>query len=201
MAQTGARETIGIMGGSYNPVHVGHLMVASYLSQWGYVDRVWLTLSPQNPVKDPKSLISDRHRLDMLETAVAGIPGIDVCDIELSMPRPSYTIATLNALAERYPEKDFRLVIGSDNWLIFDRWKDSELILGRYGVIVYPRPGYPVAEGTARPGMTCVQAPVTDISGTFIRRAIADGKDMNCFVPPGVYSYITENSLYKTSDT
>ena len=169
------KETIGILGGSFNPVHIGHLMLASYLSQWGYVDKVWLTLSPLNPLKEVSALIADTGRLAMLDIAAKGMTGTEVCDIELSMPRPSYTIDTLDELARRYPDKQFRLIIGSDNWLVFDRWREPKRILADYGIIVYPRPGYDVTAEMMRPGMTLADAPVADISSTFIRAAIADG--------------------------
>ena len=190
-------ETIGLLGGSFNPVHMGHMMLASYLTQWGYVDKVWLTLSPLNPLKEVSALIADTGRLAMLDIAAKGMTGTEVCDIELSMPRPSYTIDTLDELARRYPDKQFRLIIGSDNWLVFDRWREPERILADYGIIVYPRPGYDVTAEMMRPGMTLADAPVADISSTFIRAAIADGKDMTAFLPPGVFKYINDNKLYR----
>lgn len=189
-------ETIGILGGSFNPVHIGHIMLASYLSQWKYVDKVWLTLSPRNPLKDSRSLIPDMKRLAMLNMATKAIDGIETCDIELSMPRPSYTINTLDALRRRHPAKKFKLVIGSDNWRIFDQWRDWERILDEYGVIVYPRPGYPI-ERTAIDGMEIAHAPMVDLSSTFIRQAIAQNKDVRAFLPTGVYKYITDNKFYK----
>ena len=189
-------ETIGILGGSFNPVHIGHMMVASYLTQWKIVDRVWLTLSPLNPLKDPGTLIPDLRRLDMLKIASKGVTGVETCDIELTMPRPSYTIDTLRLLAKRYPSKRFRLVVGSDNWNIFQRWRSYEEILDDFGVIVYPRPGKEIMQRFVD-GMEIVHSPSIDLSSTFIREAIAKGRDMNCFLPPGVYQYITENNLYK----
>jgi nicotinate-nucleotide adenylyltransferase len=188
-------STIGILGGSFNPVHIGHLILASYLSQWGYVDKVWLTLSPQNPLKDPRSLISDIKRLNMLHRATKNIDFIQTCDIELSMPRPSYTIDTLDTLAKRYPGKKFKLIIGSDNWAIFDKWKDSERILDEYGVIVYPRLGYPTPSHIID-GMEVADAPVIDISSTFIRSAVAAGRNVEFLLPPGVYKYIIDSKLY-----
>lgn len=188
-------ETIGILGGSFNPVHIGHLMLAGYLTQWHYVDRVWLTLSPRNPLKDARGLIPDMRRLAMLNLATKGLPGIETCDIELSMPRPSYTIDTLDTLAKRYPTKRFKLIIGSDNWLIFEQWRDWQRILSDYGVIVYPRPGYYV-ENQHVDGMELVAAPTANISSTFVRSAIADGRNMNVFVPPAVYKYIEDFNLY-----
>ncbi len=193
------RQTIGILGGSFNPVHLGHLMLASYLSQWGYVDQVWLTLSPQNPLKSPDELIPDVKRLVMLNLAIKGAENIDVCDIELTMPLPSYTVNTLDLLAGRHPDKNFRLIVGSDNWAIFDRWREYGRILDTYGVIVYPRPGYPVTREEARrvEGMTLADAPTVNISSTFIRKAIAVGRDMTYFLPAGVCKYITDHKLYR----
>lgn len=191
--------TIGILGGSFNPVHIGHLMLASYLSQFTSLDEVWLTLSPLNPLKaEASELIPDMSRLRMLSIAGKQAPGVGVCDIELSMPRPSFTINTLDLLRRRYPRRRFKLIIGSDNWRIFDKWRDYERILSEYGVIVYPRPGYPI-ENRYEDGVDFVNAPVFNISSTFIRNAIARGKDMNLFLPSGVYDYIIENKLYQQS--
>ncbi len=192
-------ETVGILGGSFNPVHIGHMMVASYLVEWGYVDKVWLTLSPLNPLKEGYELLPDIKRLQMLSIAARGAEKIDICDIELTMPRPSYTINTLDLLAERFPDTRFRLVIGSDNWRIFDQWREPQRILDNYGVLVYMRPGYPVNDdGTA--GMEIVHAPMADISSTMVREAIAKGRDMNYFLPAGVYQYIRENKLYQRKE-
>lgn len=171
-------------------------MLAQYIRQWGYADKVWLTLSPQNPLKSGTDMMPDMKRLAMLNRATQGLPDIETCDIELSMPRPSYTINTLDTLARRYPAKRFKLIIGSDNWAIFDKWKDYGRILKDYGVMVYPRPGYPIpAEHTD--GMEPVMAPVIDISSTFIRNAISSGKDMSLFVPRDVFTYIKNHNLYK----
>ena len=189
-------KTIGILGGSFNPVHAGHMMLASYLSQWGYVDEVWLTLSPRNPLKEPGDLLPDMKRLSMLNIAVKGATKIDICDIELTMPKPSYTINTLELLRERYPDYKFKLIIGSDNWRIFDQWRDAQRILDEFGVIVYLRPGYPV-EQRHIVGLEVVDAPMMNVSSTFIRDAIARGRNMNYFLPAGVYQYIIDNKLYQ----
>ena len=188
--------TIGILGGSFNPVHIGHLMLASYLQQFAGLDEVWLTLSPLNPLTvGSDELIPDITRLKMLEIATEKAEGLNVCDYELTMPKPSYTINTLRYLAKRYPRHTFKLIIGSDNWKIFDQWKDHEAILSDFGVIVYPRPGYPV--GTIyEDGVDVVNAPMADLSSTFLRKAIAKGKDMNYFLPHGVFDYIKQNNLY-----
>lgn len=189
-------QTIGILGGSFNPVHVGHVMLASYLSQYTSLDAVWLTLSPCNPLKNTDAFVADEHRLAMLQLAVESVPNADVCDIELSLPRPSYTIKTLDTLKEQCPEKQFRLVIGSDNWLIFDKWKDYQRIIADYGVVVYPRPGYEIEEINT-PGVEFVNATVINLSSTFIREGYIAGKKMSAFLPHGVDEYIKINNLFQ----
>lgn len=189
-------ERIGILGGSFNPVHIGHIMIASYLTQWKIVDKVWLSLSPRNPLKSPDGFVADLKRLDMLKIACKTTPSIEICDIELTMPRPSYTINTLRLLAERYPDKSFKLIIGSDNWNTFDKWRDYEEILEEFGVIVYPRPGKPVLN-TMVDGMDLVHSPAIDLSSTFIRTAIAKGRNVSTFLPAGVYDYIMKHNLYQ----
>ncbi len=190
------KELVGILGGSFNPVHIGHLMLASYLVQYTPLDKVWMTLSPRNPLKEPDLSISDMQRLAMLEIATKGIENINVCDIELSMPCPSYTIDTLDLLSRRYPQKQFKFIMGSDNWRIFEKWRDYERILNDYGVIVYPRPGYPT-ENIYVDGVNFVDAPVFNVSSSFIRSAIKNGKDMNFFLPEAVYKYIVSKKLYQ----
>lgn len=190
-----AKETVGILGGSFNPIHMGHLMLAQYLTQWKYVDKVWLTLSPLNPLKEAAGLIPDMKRLAMITLATKGAIDIETCDIELSMPRPSYTIDTLDLLSKRHKNKRFKLVIGSDNWQIFDKWKDHERILDEYGVMVYPRPGFPVGSMYVD-GLEVIEAPTISISSTFVRNAIIRGRDVSYFLPAGVYKYIKDNRLY-----
>lgn len=192
-------ETIGILGGSFNPVHMGHMMLAQYVCEWGYVDKVWLTLSPQNPLKNMVSMMPDMKRLHMLNRATKDAHRIETCDIELSMPRPSYTINTLETLSHRYPAKKFRLIIGSDNWAVFEKWKDWERILEEYSVLVYPRLGYPI-ENDSVDGMEVIDAPVIDISSTFLRQAISAHRDVSFFLPSGVYKYIIDNKLYQPKE-
>lgn len=189
----------GIMGGSFNPVHLGHLMVAGYIREFTPIDEVWLTLSPRNPLKARASeLIPDLKRLEMLNIAIEGMEGISVCDVELSMPRPSYTADTLRLLSKRYPSRRFKLIIGSDNWRIFEQWKDAEEILSDFGVLIYPRPGYPIGNLYVD-GAEVVEAPRCSLSSTFIREGIARGRNMNYFLPPGVYDYIIKNRIYKSN--
>ena len=188
-------KNVGILGGSFNPVHIGHTMLASYLSQYTMLDEVWLLLSPRNPLKDSSILVNDAHRLAMLQIATDSMAKVEVCDIELSLPRPSYTINTLKVLSQRYPQHSFRLIIGSDNWLIFDKWKDSESIINDYGIIIYPRPGYHITEPLPSGG-ELIEAPTVNISSTFIREGVAEGKNMEAFLPNGVTQYILTNQLF-----
>ena len=189
---------IGLLGGSFNPVHVGHMMVANYMAQFAGLDEVWMMLSPQNPLKDSTTLIDDRHRLKMLEIAVGADrqSRIKACDVELSLPRPSYTIDTLRYLNRRHPSVSFSIITGSDNWLGFGRWRESESILSDYGVIVYPRPGFPI-ETPSHPNCRIINAPMTEISSTFLRQSLSGGADMTYFLPPGVYEYIRYYHLYE----
>lgn len=191
------RRKIGVLGGSFNPVHIGHIMLASYIAQYSDLDYVWLMLSPANPLKsDPGCMVKDADRLAMLRLACRNYRHIAPCDIELSMPRPSYTINSLNRLSDEYPDCDFRLIIGSDNWLIFEQWRSYEEIIRRYCPIVYPRPEYPVNPATLPESVTLIDAPQIWISSTFIRHAISTDHDMKAFLPIGVDEYIRSNGLY-----
>ena len=191
------RRTGGVMGGSFNPVHIGHLMVASYVRQWGGLDEVWLSLTPRNPFKvTDTELLADSDRLKMLEIAAHNDCALRVTDVELTMPQPNYSIDTLRHLNALYPDTDFRLIIGSDNWLEWHRWRAHDEILREFGVIVYPRPGYEVSDEALPAGASLIKAPTTDISSTFVREAIAAGRDMNCFLPHGVFDYIRTHGLY-----
>lgn len=192
------KEDIGILGGSFNPVHIGHIILADFIVQRTNISQVWLMLSPLNPLKaNPEELISDSHRLEMLRIATKGNPRLQPCDIELSMPQPSYSINSLNRLQELHPDKQFSLIIGSDNWLMFDRWRSYEEIIKNFSPIVYPRPGYNIGIHTLPQNVTLVNAPTLDISSTFIRDSIAMGFDMQNFLPKGVAEYINQNGLYR----
>lgn len=190
---------IALFGGSYNPVHVGHMMVASYVAQFTDVDEVWMSLSPLNPLKAgiASEISADGDRLAMLRIATDSSSHISVCDIELSMPQPSYTADTLRVLSSRYPDYRFVLLIGSDNWQVFDKWRDWRSILAGHEIMIYPRPGYPVGNLADYPNVKLIEAPVADLSSTWIREALHNGKDMNNFLPPGVYSYIQSHNLYR----
>ncbi len=187
---------IGVFGGSFNPVHLGHVAIAGAVLRSGLADEVWLTLSPQNPLKTGSSEFApDADRLAMLRLAAEGYCGISVCDIELSMPRPSYSVSTLRELARRYPDKSFRLVIGGDNWDLFPRWREHETIIREFSPIIYPRPG--VVLGELPEGVdVCPGVPLLDVSSTMVRQRVRAGLPVNNLVEPRVYNYITEHKLY-----
>ena len=188
---------VGLLGGSFNPIHTGHMIVASYMAQYGPVDEVWFVLSPRNPLKDPSSLAPDQARLEMLRIALRPSAGtkLKVSEIELSLPRPSYTIDTLMTVSEMYADHRFVWITGSDSLSQLHRWKEWEKITRDFGMLIYPRPGYPV-EVPQPEGVTIVEAPQVEISSTFIRDAIAQGKDMTYFLPDGVEDYIHSHGLY-----
>lgn len=183
---------IGIYSGSFNPVHVGHIALSDYLVQNGFVDEVWLIRSPLNPLKQGSELMSNQDRLNMLQLAIEGHAGLRVCTIEDELPTPNYTIVTLQTLKERFPNHDFLLIVGADNWQIFNRWKDWERILRDFHLIVYPRPGYPLPAVSSQvyPTVRVVDAPQYDISSTAIREALARGKDITNLCDPKVVEYL-----------
>lgn len=188
---------VGLYFGSFNPVHNGHINLANYLIDRNKVDEVWFVVSPCNPLKQQAGLIDHAVRFEMLELAIAGNDRLKVSDIEFDMPVPSYTIDTLHLLSKTYPDVDFVLVIGSDNALVFDKWKDYQQILAEYAIWVYPRSGYDFDIVRDKyPEMRRLDTPYYDISSTEIRDRIAKNKDVSPYLPPMVYRYILENKLY-----
>lgn len=188
-----------LFSGSFNPIHIGHLMLANYIVEYEQVDEFWFVLSPQNPLKDHSDLLNDDLRMEMLNSAVDEYPKFFANDIELSLPQPSYTVHTLQVLKEKYPDRTFILIIGMDNWLVFDQWKDYQKISDLYEVWIYPRPGYDLNDAPVplSPLTKVISSPVFEISSTEIRKAISQGKDMKAFLPHPVYNFIKESELYK----
>ena len=190
---------IGILGGSLNPIHNGHAILASYILQNCQLQQLWLMVSPQNPLKDDFNPALDAHRLAMARLVGDRLPGLVCSDFEFSLPRPSYTYLTLAKLKETYPQHNFHLIIGADNWLIFNKWKNYEQILSDFHVLVYPRPGYEIPKEDSHPNVKFIDAPVIDISSTAIRHAVAQGKKITFSVTSEVENYIYSHNLYKPS--
>jgi nicotinate-nucleotide adenylyltransferase len=183
--------------GSFNPIHVGHLVIANTIVQEEDVDELWLVVSPQNPLKERGTLLADHHRLEMARRAVDDNYRLRVCDIEMHLPLPSYTVVTLATLGEKYPGREFCLVMGSDNLMTFNRWRNYQYILGNYRIYVYPRPGSTDAPLASHPNVTMVDVPTMDISSSYIRQRIADGKDVRYLLTEPVYNYLTEMHFYE----
>ena len=186
----------GIYGGSFNPIHVGHVSLAKALAESGLVDEMWLLVSPQNPFKVDADLLDDDERLRLTRLAVADVPGVEVCDREFSLPRPSYMYNTLQALSQEHPDREFVLVIGADNWERFPDWYRSKDILASFRVIIYPRPGYKLGKLPRR--VKLADTPLLDISSTDIRRRIASEPDYDGEgLAPSVWQEIREKGYYR----
>ncbi len=183
--------------GSFNPIHVGHLIIANTILQQEDIDEVWLVVSPQNPLKERASLLPDHHRLQMVQRAIDDNYQLKVCDIEMHLPIPSYTVVTLAALQEKYPDREFCLVMGSDNLDSFHRWRNYQYLLDNYRLLVYPRPGTEHCKLSSHPNVTMVDVPMMDISSSYIRQQIAAHKDVRYLLTEPVYKYLTEMHFYE----
>jgi nicotinate-nucleotide adenylyltransferase len=189
------KQRVAVFGGSFDPIHNGHLALAGEVVSRGLADEVWLMVTPQNPHKQDKILSDERLRFQMAQLAVDGMDGVKACDFEFSLPRPSYTLTTLTALDEAFPDKEFCLLIGADNWEKFDRWYKGDEILSRYGIIVYPRGSE--GEPPLPSGVRWLPAKLYDISSTMVRAAVAAGNDITSLVPATVVRFINDNKMYK----
>ena len=189
------KQCVAVFGGSFDPIHNGHLALAGEVVSRGLADEVWLMVTPQNPHKQDKILSDERLRFQMAQLAVDGMDGVKACDFEFSLPRPSYTLTTLTALDEAFPDKEFCLLIGADNWEKFDRWYKGDEILSRYGIIVYPRGSE--GEPSLPSGVRWLPAKLYDISSTMVRAAVAAGNDITGLVPATVVRFINDNKMYK----
>jgi nicotinate-nucleotide adenylyltransferase len=187
---------IGLFFGSFNPIHIGHLIIANIMAETTDLNKVWLVVSPQNPFKPSKGLLRDSDRLDMARAAVYDDFKIEASDIEFHLPRPSYTIHTLVHLGEKHPDKEFTVIIGQDNLVNFPKWKNHDRILEDYGLYVYPRPNAQPSELKTHPNVKFVDAPMLDISATFIRTCIRNRQSVRYLVPDPVEEIIRSRGYY-----
>ncbi len=194
---------IGLYFGSFNPVHIGHIAIAGYMTEFSDLDQVWFVVSPQNPLKTKETLLADHHRLYMAQLAIGDNDRIKASDIEFKLPVPSYTIDTLTYLNEKYNKNKFCLVMGEDNLYTLHKWKNAGDLAARYPIYVYPRPDSKrpasllLDQVLSAADIHHINAPLMEISGTFIRNGIKSGKDMSYFLPAPVWKYIKEMHFYE----
>ncbi|MDR1861314.1 MAG: nicotinate-nucleotide adenylyltransferase [Bacteroidales bacterium] len=188
---------IGLYFGTFNPIHLGHLAIANYIVEYTDIRELWFVVSPHNPFKQETSLLRDWHRLEMVSLAIGKDMRFRACDVEFRLSKPSYTIDTLAWLHDRYPSHNFSIVMGSDNLQSLHKWKNADIIMRDYRIIIYPRPGYPIEDTAKFNNITVTDAPLMEISATFIRKAVAAGKDVRYFMPPQVWNYIEKMNFFR----
>jgi nicotinate-nucleotide adenylyltransferase len=190
-------QKIGLFFGSFNPIHTGHLIIANVMAETTDLKKVWFVVSPQNPFKASKGLLHEFDRYDMVRAAIYDNNKLEVSDVEFHLPKPSYTIHTLVHLHEKHPEKEFSVIIGEDNLVNFTKWKNYREILNQYGLYVYPRPDAQPSELKTHPNVTMVEAPMLDISATFIRSCIRKKQSVRYLVPDAVEAIIRAKGFYQ----
>ena len=188
---------IGLFFGTFNPVHAGHLVIAGYMTEYTDLKKVWFIVSPQNPMKQEQTLLDENERMNLVKLAAGNNPKIKISDVEFSLPKPSYTFDTLVHLSEKFPEHEFILILGTDNLAAFNKWKNYEQILEKYYLYVYPRPGFSGGKAAAHRNVKITNAPMMEISSSFIREAIKNKKDVRYMLTESVYHYIAEKHFYE----
>ncbi len=211
------QKKVGLFFGTFNPIHVGHLIIANHLAEHSDLEEIWLVVTPHNPHKKKKTLLDDLHRLAMVRIAIEEYPKLQASNIEFDLPQPNYTVKTLAVLEEKHPEKEFCLIMGEDNLKSLHKWKNYEVILERFAIYVYPRvlktsPLIPLQKGELAKNniskddnlalkngkeITKVNAPIVEISSTFIRKNIASGINIRPMLPNNVWEYLDEMNFYK----
>lgn len=188
----------GLFFGSFNPVHIGHMVIAQYLAEFTDLDQVWMVVSPQNPLKPSNSLLQDHHRFEMVRIAVGDYRKLKASKVEFALPKPSYTVDTLAYLREEHPTYTFVPIMGSDNLQHFRKWKNWEVILQEHELYVYPRPGHDGGDLASHPRVRLITGvPLMELSASFIRAAIKDRKDVRYMLPKDVYEYLDEMNFYR----
>ena len=190
-------KKIGIYSGSFNPIHHGHVMLANYLVEFSDLDELWFVVTPQNPLKKKEDLLNDDERLKMVQLALGDDPRFHVSDIEMHLPRPSYTINTLTTLAEQHPDCEFVFICGMDSLQNLKNWREYQKILDNYELLVFPREGYDGGELINYPSVSVLKTPILEISSTFIRRCIKEGRDVRHFMPEATFLYMKQHRFYE----
>ena len=190
---------IGLYFGSFNPIHVGHMVIANHIAEFSDLDQVWFVVTPQNPFKKKQSLLADYQRLEMVYLATKDYPKLKPSNIEFKLPQPNYTINTLAYIKEKYPDYMFNLIMGEDNLNSFHKWKNYELILEHHNIYIYPRVSDVKSKNDLKrhPKVNFIEAPIMEISSTFIRNAIKAGKNIRALLPDAVWNYLDEMNFYK----
>ena len=188
----------GLFFGSFNPVHTGHMIIANFMATQSDLHEVWMVVSPQNPFKAKKSLAKDHDRLHLVHLAIGDNPRLKASNIEFNLPKPSYTIDTLTYLKEKFPKKEFALIMGGDNLGNFHKWKNYEQILANHEIYVYKRPQYELGDLAGHPKINIMEAPLMQISASYIRRCIQENHSIQYLVPDTVFDYINNNALYRS---
>ena len=190
-------QKIGLFFGSFNPIHIGHLVIANVMAENTDLAKVWLIVSPQNPLKPSKGLLHEFDRYDLVKAAIADNYKLEVSDIEFHLPKPSYTIHTLVRLRELHPDKEFKVIVGEDNLENFAKWKNYQQILDQFGLYLYPRPNVTNSDFKRHPNVKLIDAPLLDISATFIRNCIKNNKSIRYLVPETVETMIRVKNFYQ----
>ena len=190
---------IGLYFGTFNPIHIGHLIIANHMAEYSDLDQIWMVVTPHNPLKKKSTLLDDYHRLHMVHLATKDFPKIKPSDIEFKLSQPNYTVNTLAHLKEKYPNYTFSLIMGEDNLKSLHKWKNYEFILAHHDIYVYPRLSSDEEnlEFKNHPKIHILDAPIVEISSTFIRENIKNGKNVQPLLPNEVWKYIDHNIFYK----
>jgi nicotinate-nucleotide adenylyltransferase len=193
---------IGLYFGSFNPIHTGHLIIATHVSNYTNLQEIWFVISPQNPLKKSQTLLNEHQRKFLVDLAIEGEEKLRSSNIEFKLPKPSYTVDTLLYLNEKYPQHEFSIIIGSDSYLNLKRWKNYEVIINNYTLYVYVRPGFDLPPTLDQPMQKIIvldQTPLLQISSTNIRKMVAEGKSISYLVPKEVQEEIEIQNYYKNN--
>jgi len=197
MNESTDKKKIGLFFGSFNPVHIGHMIIANYMVTQTDLDKIWFVVSPQNPLKPKNTLARDYDRLHLVRLAIGDNPKLEASNIEFDLPKPSYTIDTLIHLKEKYPNYDFVLIMGGDNLKSLHKWKNYEIILRDYQIYVYSRPSYELGDLATHPNIHLFDVPLMQISASYIRSCLKEGKSVQYLVPEPVFEYMELSNIFK----